>query len=137
MSTPWDDLPNAIHIERVLESLRKYRNQWKQKSRTREEQNKRKVARAITRRVLVPLKRRVIASVARETAWSMGYDAGIDVVTCLIAYDECAYMLDSEVGELKILAAFGDPRAIMLLSACIAFHKIKELECAKLKLEVK
>jgi hypothetical protein len=36
-------------------------------------------------------------------------------------------MLDSDPGELAILAAFGDPRAVLLLSACKVFHSIKEI----------
>jgi hypothetical protein len=34
-------------------------------------------------------------------------------------------MLNSDPGELEILAKFGDERAILLLSACKAFAAIK------------
>ena len=61
--------------------------------------------------------------VARDTEWNAARSA----ILCLIAYDDCAYMIESEIGELKILVAFGDEKAVLLLPACIAFHSIKEL----------
>ena len=79
----------------------------------------------------------VLASIkAHPEKWVAAWDAARDAVrdavrdaiAALIAYDDCAYMLESEVGELKILAALGDPRAILLLPACIAFSSIKEME---------
>ena len=48
-----------------------------------------------------------------------------DAILCLIAYDDCAHMLVSDPGELEVLAALGDTRAILLLPACKVFHQIK------------
>jgi hypothetical protein len=53
--------------------------------------------------------------------------AAMDAIVALIAYDDCAYMLESDPGELAILAAFGDPRATMLLPACKVFHSLKTI----------
>ena len=50
----------------------------------------------------------------------------MDAIMALIAYDECAYMLDSDLGELGILVKFGDKRAILLLLACEVFNMEKE-----------
>jgi len=36
-------------------------------------------------------------------------------------------MIESEVDEIKIFAKLGDPRAILLLPACIVFNETKEL----------
>ena len=60
---------------------------------------------------------------ARGKAWQAARDA----ILALIAYDDCAYMLDSEPGELAILAAFGDPRAVLILPACEILHSLKEI----------
>ena len=62
-----------------------------------------------------------------NAAWLVGWESVRDAIIALIAYDDCAYMLDSDPGELAILAKFGDPRAILLLPACKAFHSLKEL----------
>jgi len=43
----------------------------------------------------------------------------------LIAYDDCAYMIESEVDEIKILAILGDQKAILLLPACIIFNETR------------
>jgi hypothetical protein len=64
-----------------------------------------------------------------------------DAILALIVYDDCAYILDSDPGELEILAKFGDERAILLLPACKVFAAIKHVKwigpvfrCAKFHL---
>ena len=49
-------------------------------------------------------------------------------IIALIAYDDCAYMLESDLGELRMLAKLGDLRAILLLSAREVFNMEKENE---------
>lgn len=49
--------------------------------------------------------------------WAQG------AIMALIADDNCAYMLDSDPEELAIIAKLGDPRAILLLPACIRFKR--------------
>jgi hypothetical protein len=61
----------------------------------------------------------------RDKQQSLAWGAR-QAMLALVAYDDCAYMLDSDPGELAILAKFGDPRAILLLSACKVFHSLKE-----------
>ena len=74
--------------------------------------------------------RSVLLAQGREAAWAVARDAAWnavrDAILALIAYDDCAYMLDSEPGELAIVAEFGNRNAILLLPACKAFHSIKE-----------
>ena len=61
-------------------------------------------------------------------AWSKAwYAATRYALLALCAYDDCAYMLDSDPGELAILAVFGNPGAILLLPACKAFHSLKTI----------
>ena len=129
----WSHLPNAVHIDRVLASLNTRPDQWAA----------RRIA--ISDKVWNEVWNEAWEAdwrVVWEAAWETGFEgrrdnvwyAARDVVSgvllCLIAYDDCAHILDSDVGELKILAALGDHRAILLLPACIAFHTIKELENA-------
>lgn len=56
---------------------------------------------------------------------SMIRDVGLNIcegLICLIAFNDCAYMLQSDPGELKLLAALGDVKANMLLPSCIALY---------------
>ena len=48
-----------------------------------------------------------------------------DPLSALIAWDDCGYMIESEIGELEIIAKFGDPRAILLLPACKVYNFMK------------
>jgi len=74
---------------------------------------------------------------AWDAAWNAlievsAYDVVTDAILALFAWDDCAYMIESEVGELKIIAAFGDPRAILLLPVCIVYNETKELTNASI-----
>jgi len=53
--------------------------------------------------------------------------AADDAIIALITYDDCAYMVESDIDEIKILAKLGDQRALLLLPACIVFNETKEL----------
>ena len=139
--TAWAHLPNAAHIDRVLASAKANPDHWDKAWATPAWDALRAVAWAATwkaTRATIPITRDRDAAytvsrsaVAQEAAWEVARDASCnlvwDAILALIAYDDCAYMLDSEPGELAILAAFSDPRAVLLLPACKAFHSIKEI----------
>ena len=61
---------------------------------------------------------------ARDVVWDGVWEAGYTVLLALCAFDDCAYMLDSEPSDISMLAMLGDHRAILLLAACNAFHSI-------------
>jgi hypothetical protein len=135
MTTEWSHLPNAIHIDRILASLKTHPEQWsmaRDAARSVARSATRSVARDATWSAAWSAAWDAARSAARDTEWNAARNAAWnvsrDAILCLIAYDDCAYMIESEVGELKILAAFGDGKAVLLLPACIAFHSIKELE---------
>ena len=124
-TTAWAHLPNAAHIDRVIASAKANPDQWEEV---------RPAARYAAWQVV-----RVQAWDAawhdmniqhRQAAWAAGQTDARNTpqyaILALCAYDDCAYMLDSDPGELAILAKFGDHRAVLLLSACKAFHSIKE-----------
>ena len=115
MTTRWANLPNAAHIDRVIALAKAtpdhWRGSWSAQDETWE---------AV---------RGMVAVRVRDAAWMAAWHTSRyfaqDAILALIAYDECAYMLDAEPSELAILAALGDRRAIMLLPACKAFHSSK------------
>ena len=119
ITTKWSHLPNAVHIDRVIASVKSRPDQWgiAQNAVNDKDWNVAwdKATADITNWVDV-----------WDTVWNFVRNTvARDALLCLIAYDDCAYMLDSEVGELKILAALGDHKAILLLPACVALNAIK------------
>ena len=116
-TTPWAHLPNAVHIDRVIASAKANPDHWEEvRARVRN------AAWLEAQSTVEDFERVAEYSAARNAAWYFARNA----ILALVAYDDCAYMLDSDPGELAILAAFGDPRAGLLLPACKAFHSIKE-----------
>ncbi len=125
MTTPWAHLPNAIHFDRLVVSIKYNAHLWAGTFNLPEDRNRNVDTAWDTAWHLIQ------HTYARKIYTDICYFAyswqGRMAFTALIAYDDCAYMLDSDPGELAILAAFGDPRAILLLPACIALAKEKEL----------
>ena len=122
MTSAWAHLPNAAHIDRVIASVLSNPVQWTW------------VASDPVRHPMWDVRGEayeVVRKQGRSSVWEEGrlsvLDGARDAILALIAYDDCAYMIDSDPSELAILAAFGDPRASLLLSACKAFHSIKEV----------
>ena len=119
--TAWAHLPNAKHIDWVIASVKAHPKKWVAAWGV-----KRDAAWAAARDAAKGVKRDAAWYAAKEVAGDNVWNAADDAIIALIAYDDCAYMIESEVGELKIIAAFGDQRAMLLLPACIVFNKTKE-----------
>ena len=124
MQQTWDHLPNSKYIDWIISSVRLYPDQWAL-SLDKQTIISEKARRAAYDRVLsvgrLPeraLAFRAIADITQKPIWYIAAQANL----ALIAWDDCAYMIESEVGELEIIAKFGDPRAILLLPACIVYN---------------
>ena len=138
-ATDWAHLPNAVHIDRVLASVKANPEQWLQVR--FDENNTAWLAYSAQRRRLELYD--TLNEQGRRSSWVAARDAvqvsaqgeigtqkWLEVrnaILALIAYDDCAYMLDSDPGELAILAKFDDHRAILLLTACKVFHLLKTI----------
>ena len=120
MTTKWAHLPNAVHIDRVLASSKADPTHWNSSAWGTTEWSAAWDAAWHDMNIQ-----------HRQAAWAAGQTDARNTpqyaILALCAYDDCAYMLDSDPGELAILAAFGDLRAILLLGACKALQSIKEL----------
>ena len=152
-TTQWADLPNAAHIDRVIASLNSNFKLWtatgvawsvvedvaitaardlliKQGRYSVWLESREAVWNAV-RDAARDVAQNAVRDAARDVVWDRVWDAvweaGYDVLLALIAYGDCAYMLDSDPGEIAILAKLGDCRAGLLLPACKAFHSLKEL----------
>ena len=141
MTTKWSHLPNAAHIDAVLASLQAHPQQWANawnKTYPNDTTVARNAAWDAALDAAWNAARSAVWDVARNAAWNAARAAAWDAariaaryaawyaITALIAYDDCAYLLESAVDELRILAALGDPRAVLLVPACLALSMIKE-----------
>jgi hypothetical protein len=127
MATDWSHLVNAVHIDHVLANLTANPDSWTAAYRDADiieaaYQSARGTANIIVR------------SDARIAAWNAARDAtngsmwaswtaAKNAILALIAYDDCAYLLDEKPSDVNILALLGNPAAVLLAPACIALYK--------------
>ena len=131
--TAWAHLPNAKHIDWVLASLKVHPKKWEGA------RQRRSMAKDEAWDAAWDAASDAARNLPRNVAWDAatvwdesnamvsGFHSARDAISALVAWDDCAYMIESEIGELKILAKLGDPRAILLLPACIVFNETKVL----------
>ncbi len=127
MTTLWAHLPSAASIDRIRDSFKANPACWKD------------ITKFSATRVEIDVWNdaydKIDAFISAEMfnkIFSMNQPWTIRAACmALIVYGECGYMLDSDPGELAILAKLGDERAILLLPACISLAKEKELSWAK------
>jgi len=134
--TAWAHLPNAKHIDWVLASVKEHPEMWA-------------AAWEAERYAAWDAARYAAFDAAGDAAWDAVWNAAFDTaswyatrtavwnaatgaILALVAYDDCAYMIESEVGELKIIAKLGDQRAILLLPACIVYNETNALTNASI-----
>ena len=117
--TAWAHLPNAKHIDRVLASLKAHPKKWKAarggawsavyiEARV-EAWNAAWNAAQTAARVEA---RGAARGAARDTAWD-----AITALIALVAWDDCAYMLELPEDALKLLRAVGNEQALLLFGA--------------------
>ena len=131
MTTEWAHLPNAAHIDRVLASAKANPEHWVAVWRVGLDWLAAcNMVKKQGRNAIWDAGRTAEYNAAWLVAWETALETALAVawyaVLALVAYDDCAYMIDSDPGELAILAKFGDPRAVLLLPACKVFHVPKE-----------
>jgi len=144
--TKWAHLPNAKHIDWVIASLKSHPKKWlaamyavSNTSSSSARDASQSTAKAAAWQTAYDMAWAAAWDAAYDMAWDASknaaydavwdeaWDAAIDAIAALIAWDDCAYMIESEVDELKILAKLGDQKAILLLPACIVYNETKML----------
>jgi hypothetical protein len=131
-TTKWAHLPNAAHIDRVIAAAKANPSYWRSQivnytgwnaawdaaeAAMAEKQGRKAIWQA------------VLSAAQNDSLWSGLSGVVLQPMLALFAFDDCAHMLDSDPGELAILAAFGDPRAVLILPACKIFNIKEETEC--------
>ena len=115
--TKWSHLPNAQHIDRVMASVRAEPEKW---------------SAALDAAWGVDLDAAWDAAwsaaldaawgVALDAAWGVAWRAARDALLALVAWDDCAYLLDLPVCAVRRIASTGNHAAILLLPAVIVFN---------------
>ena len=137
--TAWAHLPNAKHIDWVLASLKAHPEKWEAARYVARNAAgdaswyaawtaARNAARYVARTAALDAS----WTAARDAAWDAANNAAKCALLALVAYDDCAYMVESDIDEIKILAKLGDQRALLLLPACIVFNETKVLTKASI-----
>ena len=110
----WSHLPNAAHIDRVIESSNSYPEVWN-------------VAYDSAWDAAWDAARDAAYTAARNAAWNAAWNA----VLAFIAYDDAANYLAMPSDQLKAWAILSEnPAAILLLPVVIAYERISEWELA-------
>ena len=129
--TVWSHLPNAKHIDWVIASLKANPEKW---AAARDAAyvaaswyEARNAAKAAAFDAANNAAWDAGRDAARDAAWDAAWYAASDAILALIAYDDCGYMIESEIDEIKILAKLGDAKTLLLLPACIVFNETKAL----------
>ena len=117
-TTAWAHLPNAAHIDRVLASMKKNPEKW-----STAQDAVRYAARAAAHTVAWDVAtyevKKIVRNAARDAAWNTAWDA----ILALLAWDDCAYMLELPEDVLKLLRAVGNQQAILLSAAANALKE--------------
>lgn len=149
MTTTWAHLPNAGHIDRVLASLQAHPKKWT--AAWRAEQTA-AITAAITAAQTAAITAargaawytawaaaRSAAETAAKTAagyeawdeagyaaWGTVMDAAHGAIAALVAWDDCAYILELPDDNLKELREAGNKPALLLSAAANVLNLLKE-----------
>lgn len=140
----WDHLPNAHHIDWVIASVKQHTEIWDKAWHAAWSitESSIRLTAQIAARIAVQDPSRDSARVA---AYSMTFGlggAGVghqpeayysarDAILALIAYNDCAVLLDMSIEQLRMWATLTEqPAAVLLLPAVIAREQIAQLETA-------
>ena len=112
-TTAWAHLPNAAHIDRVLASMKKNPEKWSTARGLTADaawDGAREAAWDVAGSAALDAVRDAARDAVRNTAWYTSWDA----ILALVAWDDCAYMLELPEDALKVLRAVGNEQAILL-----------------------
>ena len=131
----WAHLPNAQHIDWVIDSVKQYPECWNMSWNAPRNAAWREKWNAVLGPVSAAIwnaNRGEAWDAARETIRDACSLAALGVIIALIAYDDCATLLDMPSEKLKLWALLSEqPAAVLLLPAVIAREQIAQLESSE------
>ena len=126
MSNPWDHLPNAKHIDRVLDHAAARPEAWMEASR----------AEAVINGTGWAALGKATSDITRRGAWVAVWKVASspdlrltprgglrDALLALIVYDDCGHMLDFTPEQIHLYACLNIPAAKLLESAINAMNQ--------------
>ncbi len=131
MTTEWSHLPNAAHIDAVIASVKANPDEWSaawNAARDAAWNAARDAALDAAWNAALDAAWGAARGAARGAAWGAAWGA----ILALVAYDDCAHMLDSNPDDLRILSKLGSHTATLMIPASIAFKSIREKQVAML-----
>ena len=150
MTIAWSHLPNAQHIDRILADVKvnpyKWDAAWTRArtaawdatrtaawDATRDATRDAALDAAYTAAYTAALDaarkaaRDAAWDAALDAAWTAAINAAGTAILALIAWDETSDYLDLPVEQVRVLAALGNHKAVLILPAAIAFDQQKEI----------
>ena len=124
--TAWAHLPNAKHIDRILADLKKNSDKWNavwDAARGAAWDAARNAASDAARNATRSAAWNAASDAASDAAWTAAWTAAWDAILALIAYDDCAYLLDEKPEYVQMLGLLGNQAAVLLYPACLALQK--------------
>jgi hypothetical protein len=143
MTTEWAQLPNAKYIDLVLADLKANPDHW---TRARDAAwHIIPIAVRVSAKDTVWSSNRTYRRAAKDATWEAASQHAVDgnidpnafqhnwaaaraaswdATLALIAYDDCAYLLNAKIEYVQMIALLGNPAAIMLYPACIALNLV-------------
>ena len=118
ITTAWAHLPNAAHIDRVLASMKKNPEKWSAAWYAAGYE-----AWDAAWNAAEGAAGGAAGGAVLEAALDEAWDAAGGAILALVAWDDCAYMLELPEDALKVLRAVGNEQAILL---SVAANILKE-----------
>ena len=127
----WDHLPNAVHIDRVLASIKSHPKLWDQAwsqvwNQARDQvwhQSWYQARDQVWYQAWVQVWKQ-----ARDQVWVQARDQARGTILALVAYDDCAKYLNLPIDQLQMLYQLTDhPACLLLQPAVLVFAKEREL----------
>ena len=128
-ATAWAHLPNAAHIDRVLASMKKNPEKWSaawDAAGNAAWDAAGDAAWDAAWDAAEGAAGGAAGGAVLEAALDEAWDAAGGAILALVAWDDCAYMLELPEDALKVLRAVGNEQAILLSAAA---HALRETSC--------
>ena len=134
MNTAWSHLPNAAHIDKILQTLRSHTSDWSMSWNMVGDMDGNG---AWNMTLYMDSNRKAAWDMAENMSWDMarawhgarhaGFIAARNSILALIIWDDSSKYLDMLSDELRVWAELsGNPAAVLLLPAVIAFERIEQ-----------
>ena len=122
----WDHPPNAKHIDRIIADLNANPDRWRAAYTARNDAWN--AAYAAVYDAASTVNCDVDRAAAYDDAWNAAWYAACGAILALVAYDDCAWMLDEKPEYLQTIMLLGNnPAAVLMYPACLALSNEKEI----------